>query len=264
MKIIYSPHSHPDPLTGPPPGSKNEFSGKPDRIMVLQKNLPKEVLAGLAILPILATVSFYLLPESWQAQRLCQFAPQIVAYVSFGIWAVCNADIIPKLGLQPTKSSAGIRLGLLIGLLLGSLNTTLIVYGAPALGLDIEFLRNVPHAHIPLTVMVPWFIIFIAIAVEMNFRGFLLGRLLALFSHHTRPSKDLSIIASVMALGISSLAFAFDPFMVSTFQHLHWIAVWDGFIWGWFWLRTRNLYIPIAAHSMEVIIEYLLIRAALA
>jgi hypothetical protein len=27
-----------------------------------------------------------------------------------------------------------------------------------------------------------------------------------------------------MALGISSLAFAFDPFMVSTFQHLHWIA----------------------------------------
>lgn len=264
MEIIYNPHSQLDPPPGPPPGSKNGFSGKPDRIIVLQKNLPNEVVAGLAILPILATGSFYLLPESWQAQRLCQFAPQIIAYVSFGIWAWCNADIIAKLGLQPTKIGAGIRLGLLIGLLLGSVNTTLIVYGVPALGLDIEFLRNAPHAHIPLTVMVPWFIIFIATAVEMNFRGFLLGRLLTLFSHNTRPSKNFNILAPVMALGISSLAFAFDPFMVSTFQHLHWIAVWDGFIWGWFWLRTRNLYIPMAAHSMEVIIEYVVIRTALA
>ena len=264
MKIINSPHSQSGPPPGLSPGRKTDFSGKPGRTMTLQKNPPNEVVAGLAILPILATVSFYLLPESWQAHRLCQFAPQIIAYVSFGIWAVCNADIISKLGLEPTKISAGVRLGLLIGLLLGSFNTTLIVYGAPALGLDIEFLRNVPHAHLPLTVMVPWFIIFIAFAVEMNFRGFLLGRLLALFSQHTRPSDGFYTIASVMALGISSLAFAFDPFMVSTFQHLHWIAVWDGFIWGWMWLRTRNLYIPMAAHSMEVIIEYLAIRAALA
>jgi membrane protease YdiL (CAAX protease family) len=264
MKIIYCPHSQSGPSPGPPPGRKTDFSGKPGRTMALQKNPPNEVVAGLAILPLLATVSFYLLPESWQAQRLCQFAPQIIAYVSFGIWACCNVDIIPKLGLQPTKFSTGIRLGLLIGLLLGIFNTTLILYGAPALGLDIEFLPNTPHAHIPLTVMVPWFIICIAIAVEVNFRGFLLGRLVALFSHHTRPSKDLNIIASAMALGISSLAFAFDPFMVSTFQHLHWIAVWDGFIWGWLWLQTRNLYIPIAAHSMEVIMEYLIIRAALA
>ena len=260
MVLINNPHPQANPL----PGEETEFSGKPERTMALQENPAKEVVAGLAILPILATITYYLLPESWQAHRLWQFAPQIIAYVSFGIWACCNTDIMHKLGLQPTKISAGIRLGLLIGLLLGSFNTTLIIYGAPALGLDIEFLRNVPHAHIPLTVMVPWFILCIAIAVEMNFRGFLLGRLLALFSQHTRPSKDLNIIASAMALGISSLAFAFDPFMVSTFQHLHWIAVWDGFIWGWMWLQTRNLYIPIAAHSMEVMIEYLIIRAVLA
>ena len=259
MIFINSPHPQPDPHTT----RVREFSDKPECTMALQKNPAKEVVAGLAILPILATVSYYLLPESWQAHRLCQFTPQIIAYVSFGIWAGCNADIIPKLGLNPAKISAGVRLGLLIGLLLGSFNTTLIVYGAPALGLDIEFLRNVPHAHIPFTVMVPWFIIFIAIAVEVNFRGFLLGRLLALFSHHTRPSDGFYNIASILALGLSSLAFAFDPFMVSTFQHLHWIAVWDGFIWGWMWLRTRNLYIPMAAHSMEVIIEYLIIRAAL-
>jgi membrane protease YdiL (CAAX protease family) len=247
------------------PGREKEFSGRSDcPITSLLKYPPKEAVAGLAILPIFATASYYLLPDSWQAHRLCQFAPQIITYVSFGIWASCNADIIHKLGLQPTKISAGIRLGLLIGLVVGSFNTTLIVYGVPALGLDIEFLRDTPHAHIPLTIMVPWFIVFIAIAVEMNFRGFLLGRLLALFAQHTRPSKGLGNIVSVTALGISSLAFAFDPFMVSTFQHLHWIAVWDGLIWGWMWLKTRNLYIPIAAHSMEVIIEYLIIHAALA
>ena len=254
-------HPQADPLSG----REKEFSGRPDCPKAfLLKNPPKEAVAGLAIIPILATVSFHLLPDSWQANRLCQFTPQIITYLSFGIWACCNTDIIHKLGLQPTKISAGIRIGLLIGLVLGSFNTTLIVYGAPALGLDIEFLRDTPHAHLPLTLMVPWFILLIAIAVEMNFRGFLLGRLLALFSQHTRPSKSLNNIAPVMTLGISSLVFAFDPFMVSTFQHLHWIALWDGFIWGWMWLQTRNLYIPMAAHFMEVIIEYLIIRVALA
>ena len=239
-------------------------SGRPDCQMASLRHLPpKEAVAGLAILPVLATGSFYLLPDSWQVDHLLQFAPQILAYTGFGIWAYCNTDIIHKLGLQPTKIRAGLRLGLLIGLVLGSLNTTLIIYGAPALGLDIEFLRDTPHAHIPPTLMVPWFILFIAITVEINFRGFLLGRLLALFTHHTQPLKAIHRIAPVMALGISSLAFAFDPFMVSTFQHLHWIAVWDGLIWGWLWLQTRNLYIPMTAHCLEVIIEYLIIRAAL-
>lgn len=260
MKRISSPY----PQSGHARGWKNEFSGKPDGTMALQKVPSNEVVAVLAILPILATGSFYLLPESWQAHRLCQFAPQIIAYTCFGIWAYGNTNIIHKLGLQLPTISPGIRLGLLIGLLLGSFNTTLIIYVVPALGLDIEFLRKTPHAHIPLTVMVPWFILFIAFAVEVNFRGFLLGRLLTLFSRHTKPSDSVYSIASVMAIGVSSLAFAFDPFMVSTFQHLHWIAAWDGLIWGWMWLRTRNLYIPIAAHSIEVIIEYLTIRTVLA
>ena len=52
--------------------------------------------------------------------------------------------------------------------------------------------------------------------------------------------------------------------MVSTFRHLHWIAVWDGLIWGWMWIRMNNLYAVITAHAMEVIIVYLLVREALA
>ena len=51
--------------------------------------------------------------------------------------------------------------------------------------------------------------------------------------------------------------------MVNTFQHLHWIALWDGLIWGIIWLRTQNLYITIVAHAAEVTIMYLAVRAAL-
>ena len=220
--------------------------------------------AGLALLPPLATIGFYLLPSHWQSQLVVQWIPQLIAYLALGFWAFHNVDRRSKLGLESDKIQAGLRWGAVTGIILGFVNTGVILSLVPALGEDIDFLRHTPHAHIPAWIMVPWFIIFIAIAVEVNFRGFLLGRLLTLFSQITSPSKDLNVLASFMALGISSLAFAFDPFMVSTFQHLHWIAVWDGFIWGWIWLRTRNLYIPIAAHSMEVIIEYLIIRAALA
>jgi hypothetical protein len=86
----------------------------------------------------------------------------------------------------------------------------------PLLGGDYRFLADTPHARIPLLIMVPWFILFIATMVELNFRGFLLGRLLALG------------LPAPIAVPVSALLFAFDPFLVATFQHLHWIAVWDG------------------------------------
>ncbi len=65
------------------------------------------------------------------------------------------------------------------------------------------------------------------------------------------------------AIGTSSLVFAFDPFMVVAFRHLHWIAVWDGLIWGWMRIRLRNLYAVITAHALEVVIMYLCVKAAL-
>ena len=68
---------------------------------------------------------------------------------------------------------------------------------------------------------------------------------------------------SPLALITSALIFAFDPFMVDTFQHLHWIALWDGLIWGAIWLRTRNLYITIVAHAVEVVIMYSAVRTAI-
>jgi len=109
--------------------------------------------------------------------------------------------------------------------------------------------------------MVPWFICGIAIFVELNFRGFLLGRLAALESGLRKAGITQRL--SPFALITCALLFAFDPFMVNTFQYLHWIALWDGLIWGIIWLRTYNLYITIVAHAAEVTIMYLAVRAVL-
>ena len=62
---------------------------------------------------------------------------------------------------------------------------------------------------------------------------------------------------------MSALLFAFDPFLVATFQHLHWVAVWDGLVWGALWVMLRNLYATIVAHAVEVIVLYGVMRAIL-
>jgi membrane protease YdiL (CAAX protease family) len=213
------------------------------------------------LLPIAATLNFYILPEPLQEQTLIQFIPQILGYLSLALWAQHNTALLPRLGLEPERVRAGLRIGLITGLLLGSINTLIILNIVPRLGENISFLRDTPHAHIPALIMIPWFICAIAVCVELNFRGFLLGRLLALCS--TPAGVRLRPWASAGAIGISALVFAFDPFMIHTFRHLHWIALWDGVIWGVLWLRTHNLYVTIVAHAVEVIIMYSVIRTVL-
>ena len=217
--------------------------------------------AALALLPIAATLDFYALPASLQEQTLVQFIPQIVGYLAFGLWASRNRDIVSRLGLERWKIGEGLRWGLLTGLLLGCLNTFVILSAYPHLGHDISFLKTTPHARLPLLVMVPWFICGIAIFVEVNFRGFILGRLLMWERQLLGPR--LSPPAEIIAVGISAITFAFDPFMVNTFQHLHWIALWDGLIWGIIWLKTKNLYATIVAHAVEVMVMYCALRATL-
>jgi membrane protease YdiL (CAAX protease family) len=221
----------------------------------------KEWGAALALLPTAATLGFYALPISFQEQTLTLFAPQIIAYLALGVWAMRNRNIVSRLGLEKWNVRNGLRWGLLTGLLLGCLNTFVILSVYPHLGYDISFLKTTPHGRLPLLVMVPWFICAIAFLIELNFRGFLLGRLAALESELWR--SGLAQHLSPLALIASTLIFAFDPFMVNTFQHLHWIAVWDGLIWGAIWLRARNLYITIVAHAIEVIVMYSAVRFAL-
>jgi membrane protease YdiL (CAAX protease family) len=221
----------------------------------------KECGAALALLPAAATLGFYALPASLQAQTVVLFAPQIVAYLAFGLWATRNCTITSRLGLGKRNFRDGLRWGLLTGLLLGCLNTFVILFVYPHLDYDIDFLKTTPHGRLPLFVMLPWFICSIALFVEVNFRGFLLGRLAALESQLWKPGFAQRL--SPLALIASSLIFAFDPFMVNTFQDLHWIAVWDGLIWGAIYLRTRNLSITIVAHAVEVMVMYSSVRAAI-
>ena len=217
--------------------------------------------AALALLPIAATLGFYVLPASLQVQTLVQFAPQTIAYFALGFWATHNRDIVSRLGLEKGDARDALRWGLLTGLLLGCLNTFVILSAYPHLGYDISFLKTTPHGRLPLLVMIPWFICGIALFVELNFRGFLLGRLAALESGLWK--SGLARRLSPIAIITCSLIFAFDPFMVNTFHHLHWIALWDGLIWGIIYLRTRNLYITIVAHTVEVIVMYSAVRTAI-
>jgi hypothetical protein len=51
--------------------------------------------------------------------------------------------------------------------------------------------------------------------------------------------------------------------MVETFKHLHWIALWDGMVWGMVWMRTRTLYATVVAHTVEVLIMYSVLKLVL-
>jgi membrane protease YdiL (CAAX protease family) len=223
--------------------------------------------AGLAFLPIATTFGFYVFPPHWQSSLSIQFIPQLSAYVALGLWAFSNNNLLNKLGLETCRIAVGVKWGTVTGILLGCLNAGIILYLIPAFGGEITFLRDTPHAQLPFWVMVPWFILFIACAVELNFRGFLLGRLLVccsrIVNQRQLSSPTLPKIGILLSLLLSALTFSFDPFMVATFGSLHWIAVWDGLIWGWMWIRLTNLYAVITAHAVEVLILYLTIRAAL-
>jgi len=217
--------------------------------------------SALALLPIAATFDYYALPDWLREQTLIQFAPQIIAYLAFALWVSHNHSILIRFGLEPRQFAPGVLVGAMTGLLLGGLNSIVILRLIPSLGYDIAFLTQTPHAQLPVLVMVPWFIAGIALLVEFNFRGFLLGRLVSLESTLWRRAWLRNL--SPAALLTSALVFSFDPFMVNTFRDLHWIAAGDGLIWGLIWLRTRNLYATIVAHAVEVILVYSAVRSAL-
>jgi hypothetical protein len=216
---------------------------------------------ALALLPLAATLAYYVLPASLQAQTSVQFAPQLLAYAALFLWASRNSAVRFRLGLDRAQVRTGLRQGLITGLALGGLNTGVILAGFPFLGFDITFLRQTPHGLLPLFVMIPWMIGIIAFFVELNFRGFILGRLAALECRLWKSGAASRF--SPLALLTTTLLFAFDPFMVHTFQHLHWIAVWDGLIWGAIRLRTGNLYTTIVAHAVEVLIMYSAVKMAI-
>jgi len=225
-----------------------------------------ETTAGVAFIPVVATMGFYGLPAEWQIQPSIQIAPQLIAYSVLGLWMYRNKYPLDKLGLAFNKIQPGLYLGTVTGLTLGTVNTLVILYLIPSLNLDIRFLTRTPHAQVPFWMMVPWFIITIAMLVELNFRGFLLGRLLVFFNALKTDDRSFPGIplTRLLPISISAFTFSFDPFLVNTFRHLHWIALWDGLVWGWMWMRMRNLYMVMTAHAVEVVMVYLILRGMLA
>lgn len=208
--------------------------------------------AWLALLPALATFTYYTLPASLQQNLWITFGPQLLAYGSLILWALLNPGWKTALRLDSNGIGPGLKWGAFVGAALGAVNLSLILLIIPTLGGDITFLRETPHAYAPVWVMFPLGIAGIGVLVELNFRGFQMGRLLVLFgdSHAGR----------IAAVVVSALVFAHDPFMVRVFQHLHVIAVWDGLAWGILLLRTGSLYATMAAHTVEVWILYVWLK----
>ncbi len=217
--------------------------------------------AALALLPIGATLSYYALPASLQTQLPAQFTPQVLTYLALGLWGVRTPDLSTHLGLTRATIITGLKWGVPTGLTLGCLNTFVILSVYPSFGYDITFLKQTPHGRLPAVVMVPWFICCIAFFVEVNFRGFLLGRLAEWEWRQWGNVSGRGL--APCALLASTLTFTFDPFMVNTFRYLHWIALWDGLIWGMLWLKTRNLWLTITAHAVEVIVLYSTVKATI-
>ena len=208
--------------------------------------------AWLAFLPALATLGYYALPSSLQQNLWITFGPQLAAYASLILWALSNPGWKTALRLDTNGVRPHAKCGALVGVALGAVNLSLILQVIPALGGDIIFLRETPHAQAPVWVMFPLGIAAIGILVELNFRGFQMGRLLTLFGD--------SLYGKIGAVVVSALVFAHDPFMVRVFQHLHVIAVWDGLVWGILLLRTGSLYATMAAHTVEVWILYVWLK----
>ncbi|HEX2055809.1 MAG TPA: CPBP family intramembrane glutamic endopeptidase [Nitrospiraceae bacterium] len=221
------------------PGAAIPLPARPERV------------PGLILLPVLSTILFYFAPQTIQDTVAAQFLPQALSYLGLGIWGRVNGQVVQRLGLESHRLKSGLAWGAIVGIILGTINVLVILKAVPWLGYDITFLTETPHARLPLWVMIPWFVCVIAVFVEVNFRGYILGRLLGLS------------VPAPLAVVLSAVLFSFDPFMVTTFRHLHWIAVWDGIVWGMMWIKLRNLYAVITAHAVEVIVMYCVVRAAL-
>jgi membrane protease YdiL (CAAX protease family) len=204
--------------------------------------------AWLVCLPLVATAVYYILPADLRAKTWVMFGPQIVGYAALLIWSLRNQPPWTFLGLTPATIATGLRVGSVVGVVLGIVNLIMILWVIPTLGGDIDFLRDTPHARTAFWIMFPLGIAIIGVLVELNFRAFQAGRLAALLGSFG--------LGPILAVIVSAVSFAWDPFMVHVFRSLHWIALWDGLVWGFLFLRTRSLYATMVAHTIEVLILY--------
>jgi membrane protease YdiL (CAAX protease family) len=208
--------------------------------------------SGLAAVPAVLTLTYPFWSPSNSDSLWPTLIPQIAAYACLAVWWAVNDRCLDRLFLVSHNLKKSLLLGGLVGLMTGLLNLWVIVKLTPWLGYSFNFLRDTPHARMPFAVMVPWGIVLIAFFVEVNFRGFILGRLAAMMH-----DKSYGMAVAVI---VSAAVFSFDPFMVAVFRGYHWLALTDGLIWGGLLIYTRNIFSTITAHAVEVILVYSILR----
>lgn len=176
----------------------------------------------------------------------------MLSLLALGVWLRLNSEGFERLCLRKKGLKVAISKGIVVGGGLGLFNLMVIIKASPWLGYSNEFLRETPHADLPLWLMFPFGIFLISLLVEILFRGWILGRFLCLL-RATRGGTCYAVL-------LSALYFSFDPFMVIYFKGYHWLALTDGIIWGSLLLKTGNLFSSISAHTVEVWIVYLVLK----
>ena len=204
--------------------------------------------SGLAVIPVVLTFTYPIWSPTLPASLWSTLLPQSLAYACLVVWLTVNDRRLSRLFIVSRRFGGSLRVGVIVGCLTGLFNLWVIIKLTPWLGFSFDFLRDTPHARMPFALMVPWGITLIALFVELNFRGFILGRLATMWGE--KPH------GSVLAVIVSAVVFSLDPFMMTVFRGYHWLALTDGLIWGGLLLWTRSLYSTIAAHAVEVILVY--------
>lgn len=183
---------------------------------------------------------------------LLVFTPLILALFALICWWRWDHGSFSRLYLRKEGLKEALLLGAAAGVGLALFNLFVILKLTVWLGYSYDFLQLTPHAHLPISLMLPFGILAIGFIIEVLFRGWILGRLWALMKN-IRGGTYLSIF-------LSALIFSFDPFMVVYFKGYHWLALSDGIVWGGLLLKTQNLGSTIAAHTVEVWIVYSILK----
>src|SRR5439155_741508 len=95
--------------------------------------------AWLVAAPLLATILYYVLPDGLRENLWLILSPQLAAYGMLAIWLMQNRSPCTRLRLESSRLLAALRWGGLMGLVLGVINLTVLLWVIPGLGGNLRF-----------------------------------------------------------------------------------------------------------------------------
>ena len=175
------------------------------------------------------------------------------------------AAVVPSWLRKRSVAEIGLRIGRL-GLTLRVLCTTCVIV-FPLLFVGVFVLKKF-EVQLPLCPVIPekgwisWLVyqfMYVAVAEEMFFRGYLQSNVLCLLTMSIQKSRDflelIGIIVSAMAFAISHSVLLGNIMPIITF--------FPGLIFGWLLVKTKSLLAPIIFHGLANV-YYAFIGMALA